>query len=888
MSDPGPTTVGSINAKLVLDVDDFMRRSEEAQAEADKLDGRKVEITADADTARAQAQLSALAVAENKVRIAQLDLDAVNQRSDATTQQKLRAENALATAQQQLAKVTEQSAQSASKETVEVDKNTDSHKKNTDAKRSEFSAMQALIGASPALLAGTATIGAATVGLGVAFGGMALAGVSAIYGIKQEMASGTQVGMVYSRGVDDLGKAWQGLSHISAVQMVNSFDTAIQNVNQHMPLLAGITRDASSALGNMGQTLVSGLMRSLVEMRPLIDAGLVGIQNLVHWISSVPASGGFQQFVKYAIDNLPATINLVENLVGAVIHLTTSVAPMGPVVIGVLNGVTMAIQAIPAPVLGTITTLALGAFGAFKLWGGLAPIIQSVGSAISFAATRVEIAIPVVGILTAGITLLAQVMGDSAQSTKNAAAATDDYTQSIMADNDALGQHTKQQVIDNLAKTDAISIGKQAGLTAADLANAILDGGAAAQYVTTRIQAHTQALGNAGAESLEWANKSRILYDILGTTTGRIQEQEQATKENADAKAMAAAADTTQAMYLDQLAAGLGSTTQALNMARSSQTDVGAQTAQTTLQMQLQNNAAGLLKQGLDALNTGALTLAQSETATWAAINTATDALKNNKAVIEGHSAAAVADQQALQGVASGAQAQAEKVAESTGSTQQAIKTYTDAKAALENQLRSQGLLTGAVQDYINKIFDVNNLKVKPTVLEVQNQQALAAIAEMQAQLASLPSTRVINVVTHNSTVNDGTGQSGTGGTGGQGLMIPQSWLGGRVGYLASGGSVRHPFARGTDTEPYMLSRGEFVVNTASTNAIERDHPGAMDYMNRTGKLPQSGGGMGPVYLTAYFQNPITGDEVQATVRAVARDEVGGALREMTLRRPRG
>jgi hypothetical protein len=828
----GPITVGSINAKLVLDVDDFMRRSEEAAAEADKLDGRKVEIKADADTAKAQAELGALAAAEDKVS-----------------------------------------------RSVEV---------KTKAQRSEFSAMQLLIGASPVLLAGTAALGAATIGLGVAFGGMAVAGIAAVKGITQEMASGTMVGNTYSRGLREMSTAFEGMSHLAAVQMVHSFDSAVQDVNQHMPLLAGITRDASSALGSMGAMLVSGLMRSLTEMRPLIDAGLVGIQNLVHWISSVPASGGFQQFVKYAIDNLPATINLVENLVGAVIHLATSVAPMGPVVISVLNGITSAIQAIPGPALGVITTLALGTYGAFKLWGGIAPIIESVGSAISFAATRVEIAIPVVGILTAGITLLAQVMGDSAESTRNAAAATDDYTQSITDDGDALGRHTKAQIIDNLAKTDAISIGKQAGLTAADLANAILDGGAAAEYVTTRVKAHADALGNVGSESLDWANKSRILDEILGNTTGRIQDQTQTVKENADAKSMAAAADTTQTMYLDQQAAALGTTTQALNMARSAQTDVGAQTAQTTLQMQLQNNAAGLLKQGLDALNAGALTLAQAETATWAAINTATDSLKNNKAVIEGHSAAAVADQQALQGVASGAQAQAEKVAESTGSTQEAIKTYADAKTALENQLRSQGLLTGAVQDYINKIFDVNNLKVKPTKIEVDKSQADAALAELQAQLAALPSQRVISVVTHNSTVNDGTGQSGTGGTGGQGLMVPQSWLGGTVGYLAGGGGVAHPFARGTDTEPYMLTRGEFVVNRSSTNAIERDYPGAMNYMNRTGKLPQTGGGQAPIYLTAVFENPFTGEQVTARVRAVARDEVGGALREMTLRRPRG
>jgi hypothetical protein len=85
-----------------------------------------------------------------------------------------------------------------------------------------------------------------------------------------------------------------------------------------------------------------------------------------------------------------------------------------------------------------------------------------------------------------------------------------------------------------------------------------------------------------------------------------------------------------------------------------------------------------------------------------------------------------------------------------------------------------------------------------------------------------------------------------------------------------------------------MLTPDEQVINRASSNQIRRDYPGAFEYMNATGKLPQTGGGMGPVYLTAYFQNPITGEEVQATVRAVARDEVGGALREMTLRRPRG
>jgi hypothetical protein len=77
----GPTTTGSIDAKLTLDRSDFKRGMDEARAEAREVGSLEPTVKVDANVGPALAKLEAVAKAER-------DLDMADQRS-AISQEKL-------------------------------------------------------------------------------------------------------------------------------------------------------------------------------------------------------------------------------------------------------------------------------------------------------------------------------------------------------------------------------------------------------------------------------------------------------------------------------------------------------------------------------------------------------------------------------------------------------------------------------------------------------------------------------------------------------------------------------------------------------------------------------------------------------------------------------
>jgi hypothetical protein len=259
------------------------------------------------------------------------------------------------------------------------------------------------------------------------------------------------------------------------------------------------------------------------------------------------------------------------------------------------------------------------------------------------------------------------------------------------------------------------------------------------------------------------------------------------------------------------LAASYGMSLPAYLTATATQKSAADQLTATTQAMQLQNDAAGLLTNAITILNGGALSLAQAQTGQAAALNATTAAFTKNGEAIDGGTAAAVANQQALQQKVAADQQAAEATAKATGSTAAGTQAYMDSKAALEQALKAQDDLTPAVQAYIDKLYDVANLKVPPTKLEVDNAQALEAIAQVNASLASVQ--RAINV-----SINVQGSGTALATQGGLKVLLPST--GGTV-YRASGGGIPNRVVDamnafrpvGTDTVPAMLTPGEEVIS---------------------------------------------------------------------------
>ncbi|XAS66543.1 hypothetical protein V3C33_13735 [Micrococcaceae bacterium Sec5.7] len=855
------TTTGSIDAKLTVDDSDFKRGMAEAKAEAREVGALEPTVKVDANVGPALAKLNAVALAERNLdvayqrsAIAQTKLDAITKKYGDDSVQ-------AATARLGMTRATNAESDAEAKlaghrhaATAAQDKDTEATHRANGANNQRIRGLQVLIALSPAILAAAAPIGAAALGLGAAFGVMAVSGVLAIKGIKDEMAHGTVVGNEYAAGLGSLKTDLNQLSQTSAVAMLGAFNTVVGDINARMPFLNRLVGDSSAALGAMGGTALHGVLDGMQAMTPLIQAGTVELSKFVTWLSSFSNTNGFSQFVGYAVDNLPGVMVLIENLVTTAGHILAAFAPLGPVVLGFLNMLTDGLNSLPLPVLaGLVTTAALlGTTLKLAFSEAIAARIGVVAAQIGLTGVMANLAVPVVGILTAVIAGLGMAAATSALGTDTGTAAIQDYTQALKDDNDALGEHIRAQAAKALSDAGAFDAARDLGISQKTLTDATL-GVAGAQDIVNGAIKRGREFQNDWSQGV--VDVTTGMYQATGAqdqmgksielVTGQVRGQsgaiDGAKQKNAD---LAAAMDTTagaatgQAAALQASAAQYGTSVGMYQAATAAQEKTAAQLAQTTLNMQLQNNAAGLLKQSMDSLNGTSLSLEQAQTRSAAATNSVTASFVQNGTAIRGGTAAAVSNQQALQNKAAADQAAAEAVAKSTGSTKAGTKAYGASKTALENSMRAQGLLTGGVQAYINKLYNVDKLKVKPTKLEVDKARAEADLAAFQAHVDALRG-KVIDVITRNSSIGDGTAPSS--GTAGRGI-IQGFATGGEVAYLASGGQPWQP--RGTDTVPAMLTPGEIVVNRASVQSLGA---GNVLEANRTGQWPVQQQATGPV-----------------------------------------
>jgi hypothetical protein len=194
-----------------------------------------------------------------------------------------------------------------------------------------------------------------------------------------------------------------------------------------------------------------------------------------------------------------------------------------------------------------------------------------------------------------------------------------------------------------------------------------------------------------------------------------------------------------------------------------------------------------VLFRSLDLLNGVSLDVYSAQTSLASANNSLKDSFAQNGLAIDGSTKAAVANQQALQAQVQAAQRVAEAIGQQTGSSEKAVQSYKDSKKALEDELRAQHELTPAIQDYIDKLYDIANLKVPPTKLDVDAKQALELLTKLKALLDNLRKPVSISV-TDAPTI-------------GHGLQA-----------FAGGGTVRGPGSSKSDSVLIQASDGEEVT----------------------------------------------------------------------------
>lgn len=908
----GPTTTGSIDAKLTVDDSDFKRGMAEAKAEAKEVGALEPTVKVDANVGPALAKLEAVAKAER-------DLDFAYQRS-AISQEKLSnvtqkyGEESVQAASARLAHSRAIGAESDAEakltrakaaSTVEEDKSTAATNRNTDARHRGNTGLMVLLAVAPAALAALAPLSGAAVGLGVSLGTMGLSGILAIKGIKDAMVVGDGVGQQYAAGLGMLKSNLNELSATSANSMLGGFSNVVGDINSHMPFLNQMVGEGAGLLGKMGGTALSGVLNGLQQMNPLIQMGGIELGKFVTWLFSFTNSNGFTEFINYAQANLPAVMHLIESLVTLVGHIIEAFAPLGPVVVSGLTALSDVLAGLPLPVLAGLVTSALLLGPALRGAFSVAPLIVSVAEAIGLTGVMANLAVPVVGILLAAVAGLGMIAATAAIGTDQGTVALNSYTQALKDDNDAIGEHVQLQAARALADAGAFDAARELGIGQKTLTDALLGNADAQNQVNDAIargksfqhdwsqgvvDANTGIYVATGAQD-KMGKAIDIVTGALGTQKASLQQSQQTNTDLAAATANATGATSAQTAANQLLSNQFGTTTAALKAASDAQDKTAQSTADATTKMQLQNDAAGLLKMTLDGLNGKAISAAQAQNSFDSSLANMGDHVdKVGKVItfttsnIGDMSAASVALRGQLNTQVSGLQAVVEAnggLDESTGKAREQMETMR--QQIIDNAV-AHGVDKDAVTAYVDNLLTIPKT-VPPTKVDIDKAEAELKLQGFQSAIDRLTGKTVhIYSVEHIQQVRDGPAVNGVGGneiansmdTANQYATGSAYRSGGGPVYLATGGHPGVP--RGTDTVPAWLTPDEFVMKRASAKSIG---PAALNYMNTTGQLPP-GQQSGPLTVNLILDGQIIDTRIVSltnqTIDGIDR-QIGGQRR---------
>ena len=763
-----------------MSITDFETNIAKAQELADRLDGKNVVVNVKVDTGGAETKLAAVAASEDKVskssggasggltsvesaarkladassvaNIAQLRLSEVQGSGTAKA-------SSLASANQSVTKTQRDLSDLMKSSTPEViraadamkqvdDSNTKVAKSSKDAGNGLGLMSMAVVGLGPAIV----PLAAGAAGLAVGFGAMGAAGILAIVGIKEQMAAGTPLGAAYTSMVGTLTGDLHQLGATAAAGVLGPFQKEVANLQGQMPALNSIIGEFSVITGKTAGNLMSGLVAAFIALEPLARDVGVYVLDLSSKFAAAMSGPGVVSFGDYIRSVFPQVMQTVESIVTAAVHLVAALAPLGMGTLSMLKTFSDVISALPVDVLSVLAQGAVSAYIGFKsfslLSGGITAVgvaLKAVGISAETAATgmlALNIAAGAIGILITIATLAFSAHAASVQADQDAV---NSLTDALIANHGAISDNTVADKANALAKDGTLAAAKALGYSIGDVTAASLGNVDA----SARVIAHSKLLQDG------WDNNTAASQKLTGSTGDQADAFDKvnaATKDGVTnlnlakqaydaynvAVAKAASGGDAQAIAQQALASRLGITAAALALAQDGQKKTADAAANTAAKMYLEGDAAGYLKTQFDILNGKALSLMEAQTADADATNKASEALKANGKAIDGNSVAAILNQQALQKKAEASQREAEAVGTATHSTVEEAKAYGASKTALEGQLRAQGLLTPAVQAYIDKLYDVKNLKLTPTKLDVDHAAADVSIATFQKQIDAI------------------------------------------------------------------------------------------------------------------------------------------------------
>ncbi|NUO59000.1 MAG: hypothetical protein HOV78_20255 [Hamadaea sp.] len=854
------TSVGAIVGYLQLDASDWHREIAQADREVEKLDGKDAHVQIKVDGgAKAKAEIDSVAVASEKLKdanvrlsIAQARLNEVRQRGNAKASQILTAERAVAVATRNVERASRDatSAQEAlSKANDHVETSNRRVERSAQGAHRNTRALVTAIGIlGPALV----PVAAGAVGLGVAFGGMGAAGVLAIVGINNEMKKGTTLGLTYKAALDSGKNTLNGLAKTAAGNVLGPLQAAVVDLNRRFPTLNGQVGELSTLAGKSAGAVTSGLVSAFIALNPLMrDAGVYTL-DLSNRFSSAMSGGGVVAFGDYVRSVFPQVMQAIESLVTTAGHLVTGFAPLGMGTLTTLRTLADLINAMPIDVLQSLATTAGSVYIGFQAWKGLQSLTSGLGGALEKlgvsgekAAAGMRAVNIASGVIGAALAVLSIIISRNAETQRENQQAANDYADALRRSNGVVDESIRQMTAKKLADDGVLDAARKLGIALPDVTNAALGNADAQARVNAVIDAQAGKLKimTTGAKSGVQANTdlgdaADKVTGAIGRNNGQLDAGIQKNKDIAAATAVAKTNVSAQATAVQDLAFKYGGTVPVLQAVQDAQKKAADQHAAATIQMQMENDAAGLLKQSLDALNGKALNAAEAQNAFDSSLaNMGDHVTKTGKKVtftttsINNMSAASVA----LRGQLNGQVANLQRVVEANGGLSGSTGKAREQMVAMRKQIIDNAVAHGvdrkAVTEYIDKLLKIPP-SVPPTKLDVDKAAAQSKAQEFIGIVNGIPQFRSITLsvgAIFSNAAREAISAAGSGV-----LSIGASVA--KAAKHADGGTVVGPGGPREDKVMTWLSPGEEVIK----NGPAQKHRALLKAIN-AGKFADGG-----------------------------------------------
>lgn len=362
-----------------------------------------------------------------------------------------------------------------------------------------------LLSTAIALLAPTlGPLAAAGVAAGAGIAAGAGVALLAVRGVKLEMKEGTQVGEVYSAGLQSLKGDLDVLSKTAARGVLGGFNTAVQEIHAVLPGVNQTVERLSVIMGQMGSRVIVGLVDGLITFEPVLQHVAVladkGALAFAQWATG-PGGAGFGSKLSATLDQV---LPPLEELVKAIARLITAAGPLGGTVISSFGLLARLILSLPLPVL---QTLIIGIVTLKTALTGLA-IVDKLGNSFGDFGKKLDkagigsaagkfTALGAAGVLAgAAMFGLSTIMSENAAHAQAVAKATQDYVQALTDSHGAITAAITDLTLQNAITDGTAQALAQAGISTQKWVDAVQNGGPALTELTTQLR------GNLGPSHL--------------------------------------------------------------------------------------------------------------------------------------------------------------------------------------------------------------------------------------------------------------------------------------------------------------------------------------------------------------------------------------------------